>query len=101
MKFCGGCGRPLAVAERDEGSQRRHVTVMFCDMVGSTNLVDSLDPEDFREILAAYQQTCEAAVQHYDGFSAQWAGDGLLAYFGYPQAHEDRRNARSTPGCRS
>ena len=90
MKFCGECGRPLAVADRDEGSQRRHVTVMFCDMVGSTNLVDSLDPEDFREILAAYQQTCEAAVQRYDGFSAQWAGDGLLAYFGYPQAHEDQ-----------
>lgn len=90
MKFCGECGRPLAVADRDGSSQRRQVTVMLCDMVGSTKLVDALDPEDFREILAAYQQTCEAAVQRYGGFNAQWAGDGLLAYFGYPQAHEDQ-----------
>ena len=58
-------------------------------MVGSTALAESLDPEDFREILSAYQHACARAVERYDGWIAQWAGDGLLAYFGYPRAHED------------
>src|SRR3954463_16589575 len=89
MRFCGQCGHRLASPGPDEGAQRRHMTVMFCDLVGSTELVDARDPEDFREILAAYQQLCESAVARYDGWSAQWAGDGLLAYFGYPRAHED------------
>src|SRR3954447_14179459 len=89
MKFCGGCGRPLAAPEPDEAAQRLHVTVMFCDLVGSTQLVASRDPEDYRELLAAYQRLCEAAVARFEGWAAQWAGDGLLAYFGYPRAHED------------
>jgi len=89
MKFCGGCGRPLAGADPGNAGQRRHMTVMFCDMVGSTSLAESLDPEDFREILTAYQHACARAVERYDGWIAQWAGDGLLAYFGYPRAHED------------
>ena len=65
------------------------MTVMFCDMVGSTPLADSLDPEDFRELLRAYQHACAEVVERYDGWIAQWAGDGLVAYFGYPRAHED------------
>ena len=65
------------------------MTVMFCDMVGSTPLADSLDPEDFRELLRAYQHACAEVVERYDGWIAQWAGDGLVAYFGYPRVHED------------
>ena len=89
MKFCGGCGQPLAAPGPDDSAQRLHVTVMFCDLVGSTELVGSRDPEDYRELLAAYQRLCEAAVGRFDGWAAQWAGDGLVAYFGYPRAHED------------
>jgi class 3 adenylate cyclase len=65
------------------------MTVMFCDMVGSTPLAESLDPEDFRELLRAYQHACAEVVERYDGWIAQWAGDGLVAYFGYPRVHED------------
>src|SRR3954451_9299341 len=86
MRFCGGCGRPL---EQQAPAQRRHITVMFCDMVGSTPLVAALDPEDWREILKAYQHACARAIDRFDGWTAQWAGDGLLAYFGYPRAYED------------
>ena len=86
MKFCGECGRPLIGAARRADAQRLHVTVMFCDLVGSAA---SRDPEDYREILAAYQRLCEHAVARYEGWAAQWAGDGLVAYFGYPSAHED------------
>jgi class 3 adenylate cyclase len=89
MRFCGGCGRPLVSADPDEGAQHRHLTVMFCDMVGSTALAERLGDEDFREVLAEYQRACARAVERYDGWIAQWAGDGLLAYFGYPRAHED------------
>ena len=89
MRFCGGCGRPLVAADPAGGAQRRHMTVMFCDMVGSTPLADSLDPEDFRELLRAYQHACAEVVERYDGWIAQWAGDGLVAYFGYPRVHED------------
>ena len=89
MRFCGGCGRPLVTADPAVGAQRRHLTVMFCDMVGSTPLAESLDPEDFRELLRAYQHACAEVVERYDGWIAQWAGDGLVAYFGYPRVHED------------
>ena len=89
MRFCGGCGRPLVTADPTGGAQRRHLTVMFCDMVGSTPLADALDPEDYRELLRAYQHACAEVVERYDGWIAQWAGDGLVAYFGYPRVHED------------
>ena len=85
MRFCGGCGRPLVSAGPAVGAQRRQLTVMFCDLVGS----ESHDPEDFRDLLRAYQQACAHVVERYDGWIAQWAGDGLVAYFGYPQVHED------------
>ncbi|MGB5706301.1 MAG: adenylate/guanylate cyclase domain-containing protein [Arenicellales bacterium] len=70
-------------------AERRHLTVLFCDMVGSSKLSEYLDPEDFRNLLAAYQDTCATVVSHYDGRVARYVGDGLLIYFGYPQAHED------------
>ena len=70
-------------------AERRQLTVMFCDLVGSTELSARLDPEDLREVIGAYHRTVAAAVTRFDGFVAKYMGDGVLAYFGYPQAHED------------
>ena len=70
-------------------AERRQLTVMFVDMVGSTSLSGQLDPEDLRDVVRAYQSTCTEVVQRYDGHVAQLLGDGILVYFGYPQAHED------------
>jgi len=70
-------------------AERRHLTVMFCDLTGSTALSERLDPEDLREVLLAYQQVCSEIIGRYDGHIAKYIGDGLLVYFGYPQAHED------------
>ena len=70
-------------------AERRQLTVLFCDLVDSTTLARQLDPEDYREVVRAYQATCGAVVQRFDGYIAQYLGDGLLVYFGYPQAHED------------
>jgi class 3 adenylate cyclase/tetratricopeptide (TPR) repeat protein len=69
--------------------ERRQLTVMFCDLVESTALAARLDPEDWREVVRAYQETCADIVQRLSGHVAQYLGDGLLVYFGYPQAHED------------
>ena len=74
---------PMAEAER------RQLTVMFCDLVDSTQLSGHLDPEDYREVVRAYQGASAAVIQRFDGHIAQYLGDGLLVYFGYPQAHED------------
>src|SRR6185436_1112361 len=68
---------------------RRQLTVMFCDLVDSTALSAQLDPEELREVVRAYQETCTAVVRRYDGHIAQHLGDGLLVYFSYPGAHED------------
>ena len=70
-------------------AERRQLTVLFCDVVDSTTLARQLDPEDYREVVRAYQATCGAVIQRFDGYIAQYLGDGLLVYFGYPQAHED------------
>ena len=70
-------------------AERRQLTVLFCDLVDSTRLARQLDPEDYREVVRAYQQACAEIIQHFDGHIAQYLGDGLLVYFGYPQAHED------------
>src|ERR671935_642914 len=81
-------------------AERRQLTVLFCDLVGSTALSAQLDPEDLREVVRAYQTTCADVIQHFDGHIAQYLGDGLLVYFGYPQAHEDdaRRAVRTGLG---
>ncbi len=63
--------------------------MLFCDLVDSTTLAGQLDPEDLREVVRAYQQLCAEVIQRFDGHIAQYLGDGLLVYFGYPQAHED------------
>ena len=70
-------------------AERRQLTVMFCDLAGSTALSERLDPEALREVLRAYQQACAEVIARYDGHIAKYIGDGLLVYFGYPQAHED------------
>src|SRR5262245_45886977 len=78
------------VAEREvSDAERRQLTVLFCDLADSTALAGQLDPEDLREVIRAYQGTCAAVIQRFDGHIAQYLGDGLLVYFGYPQAHED------------
>src|SRR5215813_12901419 len=70
-------------------AERRQLTVMFCDLVGSTALSTQLDPEELREVIRAYRESCAAAISRFGGYLAKYIGDGLLVYFGYPQAHED------------
>ncbi len=70
-------------------AERRQLTVMFVDLVGSTALAGRLDPEDMRAVIAAYQNACSEVIRRYEGHVAKFMGDGVLAYFGYPRAHED------------
>ena len=70
-------------------AERRQLTVMFCDLVGSTSLSSRLDPEDLSEVIAAYDHAVAEVVTRFDGFVSRYMGDGVLVYFGYPQAHED------------
>jgi class 3 adenylate cyclase len=70
-------------------AELRQLTVMFCDLAESTSLSGRLEPEEYREVARAYQSACEKAIQAYDGYTAQHLGDGMLIYFGFPQAHED------------
>ena len=79
----GGAAPPV------EGAERRQLTVMFCDLVGSTALAVSMDPEDLRAVISVYQKCAAETVRRFDGFVAKYMGDGVLVYFGYPQAHED------------
>jgi class 3 adenylate cyclase/predicted ATPase len=86
---------PVAIAEpppstpAGDAAERRQLSVMFCDLVGSTALSARLDPEDMRGIIAAYHRCCAALIVSNGGFVAKYMGDGVLAYFGYPRAHED------------
>jgi class 3 adenylate cyclase/tetratricopeptide (TPR) repeat protein len=103
-RFCRRCGATLSrggdprepVARAEEGfrthhgeGERRHMTTMFCDLVDSVILGERLDPEELHEVIHAYQEGCAAVVARHDGHIAQYSGDGLLVYFGYPIAHED------------
>jgi class 3 adenylate cyclase len=110
FKFCGACGTPLtgqtltpsppqeqptpqaaisAAEPRSPDAERRQLTVVFCDVVDSTKLSSQLDPEEYRDVVRAYQRVCTEVIQRYEGHVAQLLGDGLLIYFGYPVAHED------------
>ena len=82
-------GSPAHPANTGAEAERRQLTVMFCDLVGSTALANALDPEEYRPILSAYHEACARTVTEFGGFVAKYMGDGVLAYFGYPQAHED------------
>lgn len=107
-EFCGGCGQPLtpggasapvtrpveapapsAPASPADDGERRQLSVMFCDLVGSTALSARLDPEELRAAVRGYQATSAEVIARFDGHVAQYLGDGLLVYFGYPAAHED------------
>ena len=81
--------RPSQSDPETPTGERRQLTVMFCDLVGSTALSEQLDPEELQALVRAYQQASAAVIQQYDGHIAQYLGDGLLVYFGYPLAHED------------
>jgi class 3 adenylate cyclase len=102
FKFCGQCGTALSEpADRPSPleidrpgpaqtePERRQLTVMFCDLVGSTRLSQQLDPEELHQVVGAYQAVCVAVIDRFEGHVAQYLGDGLLVYFGYPAAHED------------
>src|SRR5262245_33461675 len=100
MKFCGECGATLgdttAAKVSDAGSvaaspdgERRHLTVLFCDLAGSTEIAARLDPEDWRETVAGYQRAASEAIDRYGGHVAKYLGDGVMAFFGYPEAHDD------------
>src|SRR5215831_1888925 len=78
-----------AVEPRPAEAERRQLTVLFCDLVDSTVLASQLDPEELREVVRAYQGTCAKVIALFEGHIAQYLGDGLLVYFGYPRAHED------------
>jgi class 3 adenylate cyclase/predicted ATPase len=89
-RFCGNCGAALS----DPGdtwwsAEQRHLTVLFCDLVGSTQLSEALGPEEYAYVLKEYQVLTLAAVEPFDGHVRQYLGDGILVYFGYPTAHED------------
>jgi class 3 adenylate cyclase len=73
----------------EDRAERRQVTVMFSDLVGSTALSTRMDPEDLREVISAYQAASAKVIQSFDGLVAKFMGDGILAYYGYPRAHED------------
>src|SRR5262249_29710698 len=80
---------PSTAPPMAESAERRQVTVLFSDLVGSTALSARMDPEDLREVIAAYQKCVAEVVRRFGGFVAKYLGDGVLVYFGYPEAHED------------
>jgi len=99
-KFCGECGAALTEAARRSasedtpisvsgGGERRHLTVLFCDLVGSTEIAAQLDPEEWRELVASYLRATAEAITRYGGHVAKYLGDGVMAYFGWPEAHEN------------
>jgi class 3 adenylate cyclase/tetratricopeptide (TPR) repeat protein len=96
MRFCGVCGAqlrrppaPVMLEAEAEHAEHRQMTVIFCDVVDSTSLAERLDSEDFRDVLSSYHGACARAIEHFGGYVAQYQGDGVIAYFGYPRAHED------------
>jgi class 3 adenylate cyclase len=80
---------PLPAELHVPDAERRQLTVLFCDLVDSTALSSQLDPKELREVIRAYQATCARVIARYEGHIAQYLGDGLLVYFGWPRAHED------------
>src|SRR5215510_8866963 len=91
---------PPSAVSQSVDAERRQLTVLFCDLVDSTRLASQLDPEDLREVVRAYQATCAEVIQQFEGYIAQYLGDGLLVYFGYPQAHEDDAQRAVRTGLR-
>ncbi|MGH7839896.1 MAG: adenylate/guanylate cyclase domain-containing protein [Candidatus Binataceae bacterium] len=97
-KFCNECAAPLDASTpatatdnfRDAAqAERRHLTILFCDLVGSTAIAAQLDPEEWRETVAGYQLAAAEAITGFEGYVARYVGDGVLAFFGYPAAHDN------------
>jgi class 3 adenylate cyclase len=104
-RFCSQCGAPLIPASATSANpesppvipaaaaaadgERRHLTVLFCDLVGSTALSAGRDPEDWRATVADYHRTAAAAITRFGGYVAKYLGDGVMAFFGYPEAHDN------------
>lgn len=89
-RFCSQCGASfVGRVVSDEAVERRQITFLFCDLAGSTELSDALDPEDYKDILVAYRRAVSAAMSQFGGRVERYRGDGTLVYFGYPEAHED------------
>ncbi|MDH5325010.1 MAG: AAA family ATPase [Gammaproteobacteria bacterium] len=102
FKFCGYCAEPLdsqhseikipevsQESSDNQGAERRQLTVLFCDLVGSSTLSEKTDPEDLRDIMRDYRHTCDEVIHRFKGHVAQYLGDGILTYFGFPHAHEN------------
>lgn len=98
-RFCDQCGKPQNASSTAESAERRQLTVMFCDLVSSTKLAHRLDAETLREVVRAYQECVAGVIARYEGHIAQYLGDGILAYFGYPQAHENDAERAVRAGC--
>lgn len=77
------------MAPKSTGSERRQLTLLFCDVAGSTALSERLDAEDWHDLVSSYHRLCRGAIGRYEGHVSQFLGDGVMAYFGYPSAHED------------
>jgi class 3 adenylate cyclase len=100
-QFCGECGAPLSATETSapksvttpegsaSGGERRHLTILFCDLVGSVTLTLQLDPEQWRATVAGYQRAASEAIRRFDGEVVRYVGDGIMAFFGYPIAHDN------------
>ena len=99
-RFCGDCGAALADGAASAvadvapiavfpAGERRHLTVLFCDLAGSTEIAAQLDPEEWREVVAGYHRAAAGAITRFGGHVAQYQGDGVMAYFGYPEAHDN------------
>lgn len=89
FRFCGQCGAKLVAEPEVDRAELRHMTVMFCDLVDSTALSEALDPEEYRTLVKDYQHAVSQVVDSWRGHLAQYLGDGVLVYFGYPRARED------------
>src|SRR5688572_28611839 len=89
-RYCGQCGTALGNARRhSQTPERRQLTVLFCDLAGSTQIAARVDPEDFRDVVMSFQSVCTAIIPRYGGNVSRYMGDGILALSGYPVARED------------
>src|SRR5262249_43470873 len=94
-RFCSQCGTPLG---RGPAGERRHLTVLFCDLVNSTGIATRLDPEEWRELIAEYHRVVAEAVERFGGYVAQYQGDGVMAYFGWPEAFDNNAERAARAG---
>src|SRR5713101_4435914 len=109
-KFCADCGKPLntpvspptsttpRVHASEVSGERRHLTILFCDLVGSTALAAQVDPEEWRATVASYQRAAADAITRFGGEVERYVGDGIMAFFGYPTAHDNNAERAARAG---